>query len=86
MKIEEKEILKFHDDYKPANYQPEKEGYYMTIRCGLSGIYTCLNEWKDGKWQVEVLDASKTIAYSREQIPKEEANEWAREKLRKARY
>ena len=86
MNIEEKDILKFHDDYKPANLTPDKEGYYMTIRCGFGGIYTCLNEWKDGRWQVEVADASRTIAYSREQIPKDEVNKWAREKLRAAGY
>ena len=86
MTIKEKDILKFHDDYTPAHYTPTEEGYYMTIRCGFSGIYSCLNEWKDGKWQMEVLDGSTTIAYSKEQIPKEDVNEWCREKLRKARY
>ena len=86
MNIEEKDILKFHDDYKPANLPPDKEGYYMTIRCGLSGIYTCLNEWKDGRWQAEATDASRTIAYSREQIPNEEVTKWAREELRKAGF
>jgi hypothetical protein len=86
MKIEEKDILKFHDDYKPSNFPPSKEGFYMTIRCGLGGIYTCLNEWKDDRWQVEVADASHTIAYSKEQIPKEEVTKWAREKLREAGF
>lgn len=36
---------------------------YITIRCGLSGIYSCLNEWKEGRWGVECLDGSYTIAY-----------------------
>ena len=77
MKIEEKKILEFHDDYKPSNGNgPTNDGFYMTIRCGLSGIYSFPNEWKDGKWQMQVLDASTTIAYS-----KEEVIEWAREKM-----
>ena len=53
----------------------------MTIRCGLSGIYTLLNEWKDNKWQVKVLDASDTIAYSKERISEETVNAWAKKKL-----
>ena len=40
-----------------------EEGFYLTIRCGLSGIGTYLNEFKDGKWQMEILDGSTTIAY-----------------------
>lgn len=86
MTIKEKEILKFNDDYIPSRFPPKEDGFYMTIRCGLSGIYSCLNEWKDEKWQMEVLDGSITIAYSKEQIPKEEVNKWAREKLRAAGY
>lgn len=36
---------------------------YLTIRCGLSGIYSCLNEWKEGRWVAECLDGSTTIGY-----------------------
>lgn len=63
-----KDILKFNHDFKPAKYPPTKEGYYVTLRCGLSGIYQVLNQWKDGKWQMQVLDGSDTIAYSRETV------------------
>ena len=86
MKIIEKDILRFHDDYTPSHYPPKKEGYYMTIRCGFSGIYTCLNEWKEGKWQMQVLDGSQTIAHSINPLPKEQVNKWCREKLKKAGY
>ena len=87
MKIVERNIMSFHDDYAPANYTtPKANGYYMTIRCGLSGIYTALNEWKDGKWMAEALDASTTIAYSKEPIPKEQVNRWCRNKLKKAGF
>jgi hypothetical protein len=63
-----KDIFKFHNDFKPAKYPPQEEGYYVTIRCGLSGIYQVLNQWKDGKWQMQILDASDTIAYSKEKV------------------
>lgn len=63
-----KDIFKFHGDFKPAKYPPQEEGYYVTIRCGLSGIYQVLNQWKDGKWQMQILDASDTIAYSKEKV------------------
>ena len=52
-------------NFKPAHHiNPKEEGFYVTIRCGLSGIYQMLNEWKNGKWQVEVLDDSTTIAFN----------------------
>ena len=48
----------------------------MTIRCGLGGIYTCLDEFKNNNWQVGVLDDSSVIAYSKEQVTKESVEEW----------
>lgn len=59
----------YYDGFKPfhkgrkAQEEAIKDGYYLTIRCGLSGIYTCFNEWKNGRWQVEVCDDSETIAF-----------------------
>lgn len=41
-----------------------KDGLYITVRCGLPGIYTMLNEMKDGKWATKVLDNSTTIAFA----------------------
>ena len=67
----EKRIFDFdreENDFVPAHYQPKEDGIYLTIRCGLSGIYTAVNEWKDGKWQMSVLDGSTTIAYSRNKL------------------
>lgn len=81
MEIRKEHILDFNNDYKPANYPPKEDGFYMTIRCGLGGIYYELDEWKDGNWQVGILDASYVIAYSREIIAREAVNEWARKKL-----
>lgn len=83
MKIEEKHILDFNDDYTPSHFTPKEDGFYMTIRCGLGGIYYKLDEWKEGKWHLGILDASTVIAYSKQPIPKEEVNAWAREKLNK---
>lgn len=62
----EKDILKFEN---PKKFRPYKEhikiedGTYVTLRCGLGGIYQMLNEMKDGKWLMEILDDSETIAY-----------------------
>lgn len=78
-------IFDFKGDYKLAKYPPKEDGYYMTIRCGLNGIYTCLDEWKNGNWQVGVLDDSNVIAYSKEQISKEEVKNWANAKLEEYR-
>ena len=77
MKILEGSILDFNGDFKPNNVPPKEEGYYMTIRCGLSGIYYHLDEYKNNNWLVRILDASKVIAYSKEQVPKELVDEWS---------
>lgn len=76
MEIKEERIFDFNGEYTLAKWPPENDGWYMTIRCGLSGIYSCINEWKDNKWQVEVLDASNTIAYSKEQLTLKQIKEW----------
>ena len=77
MEITHEKIFDFKDhDYIPGHHTPKVPGYYMTIRCGLTGIYTNLDEWKDNKWQVGILDDSKVIAYSREQITKEQVQKW----------
>ena len=59
----------YYDGFKPfhkgrkAQEEAIEDGYYLTIRCGLGGIYTCFNEWKNGSWQVKVFDDSETIAF-----------------------
>ena len=78
-------LLNFNGDYKLAKYPPKEDGYYMTIKCGLGGIYTCLNEWKNGKWMVLSTDDSNVIAYSKEQVSKEDVKNWANTKLEKYR-
>lgn len=82
-KIVKKHIFDFNDEWKLAKYSPTFEGYYMTIRCGLSGIYTCLDEWKDNRWQVGVLDDSDVIAYTKEQVTKEAVKEWCDNLMKK---
>lgn len=76
MNISKEHIFNFNDLYKPAHHPPKENGYYMTIRCGLGGIYTHLNEWKDNNWQIGITDDSTVIAYSREKITKEQVTEW----------
>lgn len=59
--------------FKPfrENHTELEDGtMYVTIRCGLGGIYTCLNEWKEDRWCADCLDYSTTIAY-RELRPNE---------------
>ena len=79
-----KHILDFDredENFIPAKIDPKEEGYYMTIKCGLGGLYYCLNEFKDGKWQVLSADDSYVVAYSREPLPKDEVDAWIREEL-----
>ena len=72
METFEKKIVIFDsmtDDEFYKGFKPYKQnlnlsdGLYVTIRCGLGGIYTTLNEIKDGRWAVEAADDSATIAY-----------------------
>ena len=83
MEIAETKVYDFKGEWKLAKYPPKENGYYMTVRCGLSGIYTNIDEWKDNKWQVGVLDDSDVIAYSKEQITKEQVENWCKEILEK---
>lgn len=85
--LDSKKIFNFDrekNNYIPSNYKPKSDGYYITIRCGLGGIYTHLDEWKDNKWQLGVLDCSYVIAYSRDLVSNEEINKWYNEKRQKA--
>ena len=84
-KLEKEHIFDFKGDYKLAKYPPKEDGYYITIKCGLGGIYTTLNEWKNGEWRILTTDDSDVIAYSREQVSKEDVKEWLNAKLEKYR-
>lgn len=56
-------------DFIPANQcNPREEGMYVTLRCGYTGIYQMLNEWKNGQWAIGITDGSTTIAYSRKTV------------------
>ena len=84
-KLETKHIFDFNGNYKLAKCLPKEDGYYITIKCGLGGIYTSLNEWKNGEWKVLTTDDSDVIAYSKEQVSKEDVKEWLSTKLEKYR-
>lgn len=69
-----RDVIKKHRvdllDAKTEGYTFYKEGrvideskIYLTVRAGLSGIYTMINTYKDGNWEMQVLDGSKTIYY-----------------------
>lgn len=70
IKCIEHNIYDFDGEYKLTTNGcvPEKDGFYLTIRCGLGGIYSMINEFKNGKWQASVADASTTIAFSKNQF------------------
>ena len=55
----------FKQDNEPIT---KEDGMYITIRCGFAGIYQRLDRYKDGKWQLIVLDGSKVIAYSKNKV------------------
>ena len=55
---------------------PTEDGTYLTIRVGLTGIYKMINVWENNKWQIEVLDASETIARSEKPLTAEEIDNW----------
>ena len=52
-------------DFLPSQYQPKEDGYYFTIRCGLTGLYTRVDMWKNGSWSYRSADGSNLIARSR---------------------
>ena len=71
IKSYDKKILEFNSDennFKPAHYPPKEDGMYITLRCGLAGISQTLDRYKDGEWQLRVLDGSKVIAYSKNKV------------------
>lgn len=75
-KLLKENLFDFNGVYKPSNKNPKNDGFYMTIRCGLGGIYFDINEWKNDEWQTKILDASKVIAYSRNPLSEELVNEY----------
>lgn len=71
IKSYDKRILDFdrkENNFKPAHYPIKEEGLYVTIRCGLSGIYQTLDRYENGSWQLRILDGSRIIAYSRDKV------------------
>lgn len=71
LKSYEKKIFEFDhkdNDFRLVKYPPKDEGFYLTIRCGLSGIYTMVDQFKNNSWQIGVLDDSSVIAYSTNKI------------------
>lgn len=64
-----KNIFDFTVDFIPAHLtNPKENGYYITIRCGFSGIYQVVNYWRNGNWLCHCADGSQTIAFSRNPI------------------
>ncbi len=70
IKSYDKRIFDFNEqnNFKPAHYPVKEDGLYVTIRCGLSGIYQTLDRFENGDWQLRVLDGSRIIAYSKDKV------------------
>lgn len=52
--------------FDPAkSYNSLESGVYLTIRCGLGGIYQTYNIWdaKEKKWLIQIADGSFTIMF-----------------------
>ena len=65
------EILNFSQEGM-VKRNPTTPGIYMTIRVGLTGIYKMVNVWENDKWQIEILDASITVARSERPLTAQE--------------
>lgn len=66
-----KQILSFDRNSQLTDFvriDPIESGVYLTIRIGLSGIYQIINIWKNGHWDMDILDDSITIARTRNPI------------------
>lgn len=73
--MKQKEIVNFRQEGM-VKRNPTEDGTYLTIRVGLTGIYKMINVWENDKWQIEVLDASVTIARSEKPLTTQEINDW----------
>ena len=69
------EIFNFCQE-RMVKRNPKENGTYLTIRVGLDGIYKMINDWENDKWQIEVLDASVTIARSEKPLTAEDIDNW----------
>lgn len=67
----QEEIINFRQEGM-VKRNPTTPGTYMTIRAGLCGIYKMINVWENDKWQIEVLDASSTVARSENPLTAQE--------------
>lgn len=68
IKSYERNIVEFNKDNDFVLQEPTIEGYYLTIRVGLGGIYTNVNYWKEGNWLGRAADGSRVVARSSEPI------------------
>lgn len=73
--MKHKEIVNFRQEGM-VKRNPTEDGTYLTIRVGLTGIYKMINVWENNKWQIEVLDASETIARGEKPLTAEEIDNW----------
>lgn len=73
--MKREEIINFCQE-RLTRRNPNEDGIYLTVRCGLTGVYKMINIWQDNKWQMETLDASITLARSEKPLTENEIVYW----------
>ncbi len=46
-----------------VNGDPNKPGFYLTLRINGIRLFTILDEWKNGKFQIRIADGSQIIGW-----------------------
>lgn len=73
--MKQEEIVNFIQEGM-VKRNPTEDGTYVTIRVGITGIYKMINIWENDRWQIEVLDASSTVARSERPLTEQEIDNW----------
>lgn len=64
----EKDLVLFSQIGNLNQGTPQEEGFYLTLRINRSKIYTCVNSYKNGIWEREFLDGSRTLGFFEEPL------------------
>ena len=72
IKSYEKPIFEFRNEWEKFTGQgqtkPQENGIYLTLRCGYSGIYSSVNQWANGHWDIQISDGSDVIAFKKTRL------------------
>lgn len=57
-------LLNFnHEEHWIVNSDPNYPGFYLTLRINRRSLFTFLDRWENGKFQVRIADGSKIIGW-----------------------